>query len=273
MTPASSQIVSVYVEGPPLQQLQNEGQVTVTCLLVGPSLNDFSITWKVRGEEYSPDFHTGPPVRHSNGTETLRSSLNVSAEDWHAYKQVSCEGKHRCSSQGFEGHISKSRGSVVHKNVILYNCFWSVAFNIVWKRQACIRNSPLKKNIFPNFALLPFCVSQDLYPPTVKIMQPTASELSASDVLTLTCLVSGFFPSNAVVYWEENGQALPSTHYTNSPAWKYTGSSTYSMSSRLNTSKSEDKESTYTCVVKHESSPTPFESTIKDVFGEPRIRF
>uniref|UniRef100_A0A3Q3MXA5 Ig-like domain-containing protein n=1 Tax=Labrus bergylta TaxID=56723 RepID=A0A3Q3MXA5_9LABR len=76
---------------------------------------------------------------------------------------------------------------------------------------------------------------------------------STSHFLALTCLVSEFFPSNIIVYWKKDGQRLPSTGYTNSPAWK------------LNITKTVHEESTYSCVVRHESSEMPLESSIKDV--------
>uniref|UniRef100_A0AAZ1X2X3 Ig-like domain-containing protein n=1 Tax=Oreochromis aureus TaxID=47969 RepID=A0AAZ1X2X3_OREAU len=213
-------------------QLLSQRPVTVICLLVAPSLNDFSITWKLACNRI-PDCYvlTNPAVSHNNGTETQQSFFNVSAENWDAHKQGFCKGKHPSSNQAL---------SKLHV--------------------------PLVVTIFLWFS--PFSVFQDLHVPTVKTMQPTASELSVSDILTLVCLVSGYFLANIKVFWEEDGQTLPSMHYVNSPPWKYSGSSSYSMSSRLNISKTEDKRSAYSCVVKHESSEAPVEATITDVFGE-----
>ncbi|XP_023204503.1 uncharacterized protein LOC106700343 isoform X2 [Xiphophorus maculatus] len=220
VTPTSSHMVGVYIQRPKLEELQKRGQVTVTCLFVGTSLSDFSIIWKVGDQRASPsNINMEKPVSHNNGTDTLHSSLYVSAEDWHSNKQVSCVGKHLCSNQSYEDYISKST---------------------------------------------------DLYQPVLRIVEPTFDELYTSDSVILTCLVSAFFPSDVIVQWTENGQQLPASLYINSPSWKEPGRCYFSMRSRLNITKVENNNSTYSCVVRHESSESPFETSISDVFATVR---
>uniref|UniRef100_A0A8K9WRY0 Ig-like domain-containing protein n=1 Tax=Oncorhynchus mykiss TaxID=8022 RepID=A0A8K9WRY0_ONCMY len=118
MTPISSQKVGVYLQGPTLQELRTDGTVPVTCLLVGLSLGDFSVSWKVDGVVASQGGVTPTPKDHSNGTQTEQIMFNVSARDWHAHKRVSCEVKQRCSSQAQEELFYPPNTSLCKKNVI-----------------------------------------------------------------------------------------------------------------------------------------------------------
>lgn len=81
--------------------------------MAAPQLNDFSVSWKVDGKTVE-NGQTDKPVSHRNGTETLRSVLRVSAEVWNAYKRVSCGGRHKCSKQIYEDHISKNKGIMMN---------------------------------------------------------------------------------------------------------------------------------------------------------------
>lgn len=210
-------VVDVHIQGPPLEQLLNKvHKLTINCVLVGLHLNDFTLTWKVDKNIQFDDVTTESQMQHSNGTLTMHSSFNLSAEDWHAYKNVSCEARHVCSAHSYDAYTSKSR---------------------------------------------------EMHPPTLRLTTPTLPELSTSDPVTLVCLISGFYPSNIIVFWEKNGIRIPSSRLTNSPLWRDKDSLLYVMSSRLNISYTPEEESTFSCVVRHESSEMPFTSTLKDVFA------
>lgn len=115
VTTEYAQKAQVYLLAPSIYDLREKSQVSVTCLLLGHRLNDFSITWKV-GDDPSPQTGTtGTPTVLSNGTESVHSYLNVLTEKWNAYTQVSCQVKHLCSSKAHQYNISKNKGKCSHK--------------------------------------------------------------------------------------------------------------------------------------------------------------
>uniref|UniRef100_A0AAY5L6A5 Ig-like domain-containing protein n=4 Tax=Esox lucius TaxID=8010 RepID=A0AAY5L6A5_ESOLU len=217
VTPKSSQKVGVYLQGPALQELKTGGHGTVTCILLGPNLGEFSVSCKVGENESLPKRVTQEPINHPNGTQSLKVVFNVSATTWQANTTVSCEVRHRCSDQTQDVNITKG---------------------------------------------------PDPKPPSIKLLRPSESDLLESENVTLLCLVSGFFPSDVIVKWKHDGSDLPSSRYSNGPSVQYAGSSTYYMNSRLVVPKAESyQNSNYSCVVRHESSDTPIERTIDQVFA------
>uniref|UniRef100_A0A8K9WNS0 Ig-like domain-containing protein n=1 Tax=Oncorhynchus mykiss TaxID=8022 RepID=A0A8K9WNS0_ONCMY len=109
MTPISSQKVGVYLQGPTLQELRTDGTVPVTCLLVGLSLGDFSVSWKVDGVVASQGGVTPTPKDHSNGTQTEQIMFNVSARDWHN-SNYSCAVRHESSKRPITSTIENVFG-------------------------------------------------------------------------------------------------------------------------------------------------------------------
>uniref|UniRef100_A0A673SWY8 Ig-like domain-containing protein n=1 Tax=Suricata suricatta TaxID=37032 RepID=A0A673SWY8_SURSU len=88
--------------------------------------------------------------------------------------------------------------------------------------------------------------------PQVYMMPPPSEELSKS-VVSLTCLVQGFYPSDIAVEWEVNGQPEPENSYrTTPPILDRDG--TYFLYSRFPVDKSRwQNGNTFSCSVSHEA--------------------
>uniref|UniRef100_A0A2K5UKH0 Ig-like domain-containing protein n=1 Tax=Macaca fascicularis TaxID=9541 RepID=A0A2K5UKH0_MACFA len=86
--------------------------------------------------------------------------------------------------------------------------------------------------------------------PQVYILPPPQEELTKNQV-SLTCLVTGFYPSDIAVEWESNGQP-ENTYKTTPPVLDSDGS--YFLYSKLTVNKSRWQQgNTFSCSVMHEA--------------------
>ncbi|OWK07133.1 hypothetical protein Celaphus_00017128, partial [Cervus elaphus hippelaphus] len=105
--------------------------------------------------------------------------------------------------------------------------------------------------------------------PQVYVLAPPREELSKSTV-SLTCLITGFYPDYIAVEWQRNGQPESEGKYgTTQPQLDADGS--YFLYSRLRVNRSSWLEGdTYTCIVMHEALHNHF--TQKSISKSPDLQ-
>ncbi|XP_033852860.3 titin-like [Acipenser ruthenus] len=87
--------------------------------------------------------------------------------------------------------------------------------------------------------------------PTLQILRPSEDQLGA-DSAELTCIITGFFPSDIYVKWQKGDKEIDATNYKNNPAAPESGGVSYSMISTLTIPKSEwTTRNTYSCKAAH----------------------
>ncbi|XP_072485744.1 immunoglobulin alpha-2 heavy chain-like, partial [Notamacropus eugenii] len=109
-------------------------------------------------------------------------------------------------------------------------------------------------------------------PPQVYLLPPSVDELALNELVSITCLVRGHSPKEALVQWLKGSETLPREDYIiNDPQPEPRGTNTFIISSILQVSASEWKaENKYSCVVGHEALPLNFtQQTIDRFSGKP----
>ncbi|KAK6467756.1 titin-like [Huso huso] len=87
--------------------------------------------------------------------------------------------------------------------------------------------------------------------PILDLRQPSEDQLGA-DSAELTCIITGFFPSDIYVKWQKGNKEIDATNYKNNPVAPENGGVSYSMVSRLTIPKSEwMTRNTYSCIAAH----------------------
>nr|XP_055049548.1 uncharacterized protein ighd isoform X3 [Misgurnus anguillicaudatus] len=105
----SSQMADVYLLGPSLSDVRSMTDISLTCLVIGHRIKDFTIQWKIDGHSSNRKPFLQQPQDHANGTQSMQSILKVPVSRWHAYSVFTCEAKPVCSEVTQGKNISKTR--------------------------------------------------------------------------------------------------------------------------------------------------------------------
>ncbi|XP_028934646.2 uncharacterized protein LOC100076770 [Ornithorhynchus anatinus] len=102
---------TLYLLPPPLEGLVLRAEALLTCLVVGYQLDQATLTWEVDKKPLAGSPSVRALVTHDNGTQSLRSHLNLSRTDWEAAHTVLCRVSHRCLFAPQEETLQPLRGA------------------------------------------------------------------------------------------------------------------------------------------------------------------
>lgn len=109
--------------------------------------------------------------------------------------------------------------------------------------------------------------------PQVHLLPPPSEELALNELVSLTCLVRGFYPEDVLVRWLHGNQELSRENYL---VWEPKkelgeGPKTYAVTSVLRVPAEAWKQGdNYSCMIGHEALPMGFtQKTIDRHSGKP----
>ncbi|MBN3322265.1 IGHM protein, partial [Atractosteus spatula] len=234
---SSPKKAAVFLVGPSIQDISEQRPLNATCLVTGYNLKAFSITWKIDGKKQTAKIKTENPITNPNGTETMRSILELTEYTWNKLKLVSCEVKHACAEKPQIAETERTG------RVVLFTFFLLQRIeNTLWDS-----------------------------PPTVEVRRSPRDYLR-TDGAELECLLTGFFPSNIYVKWQVNNRDVPNDQYTNEPVTSDGGKTNFSMVSRIFIQRNKwPNLKSYKCVFNQGNGERKFPENDKVLPGESMI--
>ncbi|KAL6040193.1 hypothetical protein STEG23_030918 [Scotinomys teguina] len=133
----------------------------------------------------------------------------------------------------------------------------------------CTATHPESKTLTATIAK----VKVNTFPPQVHLLPPPSEELALNELVSLTCLIRGFYPKDVLVRWLHGNQELSRENYL---VWEPQeepgeGATTYAMTSVLRVSAEAWKQGdNYSCMIGHEALPLGFtQKNIDRLSGKP----